>query len=324
MKKFLIIIGIITAIIITLNVFKNEIIKAVVDGAATKALGTEVNIGSFSFKILTQTIDIKNLEIENPKGFPKENFINIPLIHVVYDLNDLLQKKIHLKELEVNLKELTIVKNKDKQLNVDALAVAQPAENKKEKKDKKEAAEAIPMQIDTLILSVGKIIHKDYSVGSQPQIKIINVDFKKKTYKNITSAQQLTSLIITECLKEAGIKSAKIYGAASLLGASFLPAGVAMALTKSDSVQEEIKKEFIKTYEACLKVLGAQGKVTSKNQKTGILKASVNGAGIVVKLEKTSDTNTTITVSARKFLLPKQQEAEKILYLIKEELKLNN
>lgn len=322
MKKFLIILIIIAALVITFNAFKDQIIKAIVDAAATKALGTEVAIKSFSFKILNQTIDIKGITIENPEGFPKETFADIPRVYVSYDLGNLLQKKIHLKKLEINLKELTIIKNKEKQLNVDALRAASAGEEKKEK-DKAEQTEMMPMQIDVLVLSIGKIIHKDYSSGAQPQIKIYNVGFKNRTYKNITSAQQLTSLILVECLKEAGIKGAKMYGAASLLGASFLPAGVAMAITASDSTSEEIKKDFNLTFDAAAKVLTTRGRLTSKNQKTGILKGKASGCGITVRLEKTSETNTTLTVSARKFMLPKKEQAETILYLIKQELKLN-
>lgn len=323
MKKFLIIILIIVAIVTFLNIFKNEIIKTAVDAAATKALGAEVSIDSFSFNILNQTIDIKNLQIENPTGFPKENFIDIALIHVNYDLGDLLQKKIHLKELEINLKELTLIINKDKQLNVDALAIIQPTTDKKGSKEKNEPEETIPMKIDLLVLSIGKIIHKDYSVENQPRIKIYNVDFRNKTYKNITSAEQLTSLIITECLKEAGIKSAKIFGAASLLGASFLPAGIALALTKNDSAQEEVKNDFSTTYEAALKVLSENGEIASKNQENGVLKAKIDGNSITVKLEKATQTSTMLIISARKFMLPKHQEAEKILYLIKQRLKVS-
>lgn len=321
MKKFLTVLIIIAAIIITFNIFKDQIIRTIIDSAATRALGTEVAIQSFSFKILDQTIDIKGLQIENPHGFPKETFIDIPLIHINYDLGELLQKKIHLKKFEINLKELTIIKNKEKQLNVDALQITQETTEKNEPKDKKK--EAMPMQIDILVLSVGKIINKDYSTGKQPQIIIHNVGFKNKTYKNITSAQQLISLILTECLKEAGIKSAKIYAASSLLGVGFLPAGVAMALTANKNAQEEIEKDFNTTYEAALKVLNTQGRVTNEQQETGTIKAAVSGNTITVKLEKISEKNTALIISAKKFMLPKQQEAEKILYLIKQELKLN-
>lgn len=320
MKKFLITIIIVAALIFTFNTFKDQIIQTAIDAAATKTLGTEVSIGSFAFKITDQTIDIKDLKIENPKGFPKENFVDIPLIHVNYDLGDILQKKIHLKKLEINLKEFVIIKNKDKKLNVDALAIAQSTEKKDENGEKK----AMPMQIDVLVLSLGKIINKDYSAGEEPQIKIQNLGFKNKTYKNITSAEQLTALIITECLKEIGIKSAKMYGAANLLGASFLPAGIAMVLTANNSAKDTLEENFDTTYEAAFKILSAgKRRVTSDQQKNGILKAEADGCNITVKLEKTSDTTTTLTVTAKKLLLSKRQEAEKILYLIKEELKNN-
>lgn len=323
MKKFLITIIILATLIITFNIFKDQIIQAVIDAAATKALGTEVSIGSFSFKILDQTIDIKDLKIENPKGFPKETFVDMPLIHINYDLGDLLQKKIHLKTLEINLKEFIIVKNKDKVLNVDALAVAQPKE-KKNGIGKKETQKTMPMQIDVLVLTLGKIINKDYSAGEESQIKIQDLGFKNKTYKNITSVEQLTALIVTECLKEIGIKSAKMYGAASLLGASFLPAGMAMILTANNSAKDTLEENFDTTYEAALKVLSTGKRhVTSDKQKNGILKAKTDGCNITVKLEKTSNTTTTLTVTAKKLFLPKRQEAEKILYLIQEELKNN-
>jgi len=210
MKKLLFIAVILTLCFIALGIVKNPLIKSVVTVSASKVVGAPVRIGGFSLGIFKQAVRIKDFTMYNPKGFPEGILIDIPEISVDYNLGALLKRKLHLPRVSVNLKEVGLIRNKDGELNVDALKVSQEREEPTPAQEDKKSSRQMAMQIDELTLTIGKLVFKDYSVNEQPSIKAYEVGIKEKTYKNITSAQQLAVLILSEPMKGAGIKGAGI------------------------------------------------------------------------------------------------------------------
>jgi len=143
----------------------------------------------------------------------------------------------------------------------------------------------------------------------------------RKSYKNITSTQQLAALVLAEPMKAAGIQGAAIYGAAMLTSVAVLPVTVAVTLIGRDSVQQDFNFSFDDTYEESLKVLKRQGKITREDKTRGIISATINSAQITVKISKTVDAQTQVVISARKYLLPRPEIAGGVLYKISEKLK---
>ena len=322
MKKPLVIIGIILAVIIVLGILKDPFVKSAVTVVTSKVVGAPVKIDKFSIGVFKQAVVIKNFRIYNPKGFPEGILIDISEISVEYDLGALFGGKLHLKEMVFDLKEVGLVKNKDGQLNVDALKVAQKEEGPSEGAEKQQKpSKAMLMQIDVCKLNIGKVVMKDYSAGDKPTVQVYEVGVKDKVYKNITSAQQLATLVLTESMKGAGIKGAGIYGAASILGVAFLPAGVAGVLAGKDSSQVEFSVDFDTVFKTSLEVMQQMGKVKKEDKGNGVIKGKVSGADVTLKLEKQDNGNMQVTISARQFMLPKPEIAGGILHQISEKLK---
>ena len=255
----------------------------------------------------------------NPQGFPKEILIDMPQIYASCGIGALLGKKLHIKKIVINIKEIGIIKNKDGKLNVDSLKIMQKEE--KPETERKGPGEQLPLKIDELILSVGKVVYRDYTVGQEPSVQVYEVNIKDKVYKNITSAQQLTALIISEPLKKTAISSAKVFAASTILGVGFLPAGVAITLMGKDSGQQTFNMPFDNVYEASLSLLKKSGSVTAENEKAGTIKAVVNKNDIHVQVKKITEKTTQLVVSAKKFFLPKPEIANGILLQISEKLK---
>ncbi len=67
--------------------------------------------------------------------------------------------------------------------------------------------------------------------------------------------------------------------------------------------------------------LEQRGEVKKEDISGGIIKAEVNGASVTLKLKKLDDRTTEITVSSRKFGLPKSEIASGVVYQITEKLK---
>lgn len=326
-RKILIIIGIVLITFFALGVIKDQVIKTVITIGATNVMGAPVSIDGLSFGILKQSVRVRGLRLYNPKGFPKEVLINIAQISIDYNLIALLNKTVYFPSVIVNLKEVVVVKNKEGELNFEALKftrelkkLSHGAEGKEDEKKKIRKIVKKPFFIDRLTLSIGRVIYKDYSQKDEPFISVFKIGIQEKTFKNINSAQQLATLIMFEALKSTRIKGSVLYTAATVLGVGFIPVGVAGALISKDSVSADFKIDYEKSYNEILALIKQIGKVVSEDKEGGLIKAKVRGSGIAIKITKELQEKIRVKVSARKFFIPKLHIARGVLYQISERL----
>lgn len=318
MRKILIFVSIIIISFFILSIAKDRIIKSVVSMAATEVTGAKVDISGFSLAIFKQSVRINRLKMYNPRGFSSSVLADLPKVVVDYDLPALLKGKLHLPRVEVELKEIILEKNGRGELNVDSLKVVRQHAPRAPKE--KTAAKPLAMRVDLLNLQMGRIVYKDYSVGKEPIVEVYEINLKK-TYKNITSAQQLVMLILAESMKHAGIEAAKIYGAAFLAGTGMIPMAIVSQFLGKDSAQQNFDVTIDKLFEVSLAVLKRIGKVNKEDRLQGIIEAKVREADITVKLKPVSAGTSHIIILARKHMLPKPEIAGGILYQISEQLK---
>jgi len=315
MKKTIVVLAILFSAILFVGIIKDQIIKSTVTVIATQVTGAPVHIDGFSLGIFSQSVRISGFKIYSPKGFSKAILLDLSKINVRYDLGALLKKKLHLLNAEVEIREIGLEKNKEGKLNVDELKVVKQKEKQVSKPSKQ-----IPMQIDMLTLSMGRIVSKDYGLGGDSSVKVYDINIRK-SYKNITSAQQLAALILAEPMKAAGIQGAAIYGVAMLASVAVLPVAVAATIIGRDSAQQDFISFFDNVYEESLAVLKQKGKITREDKSRGIISATINSAQITVKIIKKANSKTQVVISARKYLLPKPEVAGGVLYEISEKLK---
>ena len=319
MKKILLILGIIVLSLVVIAIVRDQVIKAVVTMEVSNITGAPVKLSGFSLGLFKQAVHMEGLKIYNPKGFPEGVLVDVAKMNVHYDLAMLLKGKVHLMQAGLDLKEIGLIRNKEGKLNVDALKVTQAKQESGAKA--KEPAKVLSFQIDEFKLKMGRVVEKDYSSGApEPVVTVYDINLEK-TYKNITSPQQLVALIITEPMKAAGIQGAQIYAVSALAGVAMLPVAVAATFMGKDSVEADLKQREDNIYGAALNLLKRIGKVSAEDKAGGVINAEAHGASINLKLRKNSNNSIHITVSARKFLLPKPEIASGILYQIQEELK---
>lgn len=314
MKKALIVLAIVVVSILAIGILKDQIIKSIITIAATEVTGAPVHIDGFSLGLFNQSVRISGFKMYNPKGFPRGILVHLSKINVTYDLGALFKKKLRLASAEIELKEMGLIKNAQGQLNVNELKVMKQAERKEAKPSRQ-----MPMQIDLLKLGIGKIVSKDYSPGKEPVVYVYDVNIHK-SYKNITSVQELAALIMIEPMKAAGIQTAGIYGVAMVAGVAILPVGIAATFAGKDSVQQEFALSFEEVYGAALAVLSRKGKVTEE-KAAGVIRGNVDSAWVTVKISNKIAKITKVVVSARKYLFPKPKIAGGVLYEIAEKLK---
>ena len=205
MKKFLTIGVIVIAVLFVLAVAKDVIIKVSVEKGAEIVTGLRLNIGSLNVGILRTVVGIKDLKLLNPPDFPDRTMVDMPEIYVNYDLGAIIGGKIHLPEVRLNLKEFVVVKNSKGKLNLDALRTVQA---QKEGKSPSQTApgKAPEIRIDSLKLSIGKVIYKDYSRPGAPAVREFNINLNE-SYANIDNPYSLASLIVVKALMNTSIAS---------------------------------------------------------------------------------------------------------------------
>jgi hypothetical protein len=309
MKRFIIVIGIIAVSLTGLTIFKNLIIKSVVTTVASRITGAPVHMDRFSLNIFRSTINISGFKMYNPSGFPEGILVDCPQIKVIYDNTTLFKHKRHFLLVEIELKEMGLTTNKDGKLNVDSLKISRESASSPD----------IPMQIDLVTLSMGRIVHKDYTAGKEPIIRVHEVN-RHNSYKGIPTAKQFAFLVLSEPLKAAAINDAAILGAAIVSSFTAVPVAVAATLIGKDYVQQVINAGFEDLYKVSLEVIKRMGKITKEDEPNGVIKADINGAMIALILRKEEENKIQITISARKFMFPKLQIAGGVLYQILDKL----
>lgn len=317
-------IAIIVIILAVLSIGKNFLIQSAITVAIPQVLGTPVKLGSLAVGMLRPVVWVRNFQLYNPPGFPHEVFVDIPEVRVEYNIEAILSKKIHLKLLVLNLKEVIIYKNPDGSLNVDALKITQKKEQAPTGQTTAAAqkpAEQLPLRIDELRLDLGKVVLKDYTQGEQPVVRVFDAGVHDKIYKDINSAQQLATLVLLEAIGPTGIKAAGIYAAATVLGVAFLPAGVAGLMIGKDSGTAEYNAGLSKVFEVTKEVIKKRGTITAENVSEGTIRARVDGANVSVQISTGENKKTVLSVKARKMMMPQPSIAEGIIYQVSQRVK---
>ncbi|MBP9854872.1 MAG: hypothetical protein KBD53_08400 [Candidatus Omnitrophica bacterium] len=315
-------------IVFLVGIIKNFVLKEMIIKMAPKAIGCKIQMNHFSLNLLTQKINIQGLIIFNPKGFPSEPFLTIPEITVKTNVWGLLRGQLHLPLVIVNMRELVVIKNKDKKLNVDALSDFIEHTNSKNKnpvpseksENKIENMAMSGLYIEVLKLNVDRVIYKDFSHGITPIIKVYDVGLKNKTIRNIHGVNQLITYIVVQAMGATAIKGAGIYAAAAIMGAGFLPVGVLGLIVAKDDSAIEMNIDPKEAFDVCLKFAQKKGKLKKQNRLDGIILAKINGYDVKFKIKKMGKKKTKIVVTVRKMMIPKPEMAGGFLYQIEEML----
>ena len=162
--------------------------------------GLKLSIGHIKVGIISSFIDIKNLKVYNPEGFPGRIMAELPRIYIHYNLASLIKGKAYISELRIHLKNFTIVKNADGVLNISSIKAIAGIE----KKAGIEKYRSIPIYIDYLKLNIVTVVYKDYAQGEPPRIQEFNINLDE-SYEHITDLSVLVKIVIAQALAKASI-----------------------------------------------------------------------------------------------------------------------
>lgn len=179
---------------------KNLIAKTAITKGVKMVTGLQMDIGSMDVGILNTLVGINDIKLYNPPDYPERIMVDMQEIYVNYDLSAFLKRQAHLEEVRINLKELTVLKDKNGELNIKSLKIAKE-EKKHKKSEKKKETE---VKIDVLDLKIGKVVYKDFSRGREPKTTEYNLNLHEK-YQNVTDFNEMGRLILVKALINTNI-----------------------------------------------------------------------------------------------------------------------
>ncbi len=134
MKKPLTILVGVLSIFIVLSFVKDVLIKVSVEKGVYIATGLPLKMQGFRVGILRTLVSIKGLKLYNPKGYADKVMLDMPQIHIDYNLIPTFKGKLHFQDMRINLKEFYVIKNKDGEVNLNSLNVVKEEKEQKKKK----------------------------------------------------------------------------------------------------------------------------------------------------------------------------------------------
>lgn len=208
MKKPIKILLFTVVIVFGLSVVKNGITQTILTSALSGAAHVPVKIGSVDLSFLSASIRLKDINVYNPSGFKDKRMAQIPQVFIDFEPGELFQGRAHFKEVRLDLKEMTVVRNKDGKLNVDSVKPTEEQKKEAKQKAKPASGQKPPkLMIDKLFLSIGRVVYEDYSAGGEPQIQTFDINIKDREYTNIDNPSAVVSLLMFEALTRTSLSS---------------------------------------------------------------------------------------------------------------------
>jgi hypothetical protein len=314
MVRFLIFVFSLIVIAGILSAIVSLYYKPILESIIGKALGAKVTIGSISLEIKQHRLQINDFKLGNPQGFGEDKLLAyVPRISADYDQKSLIvNKKLHFTLLEIYVKTMVAIKNKEGKLNVEQLAIF------------KENFQEIPLQIDRLLLSADHVIYKSADKQGLWHIQDFEVKIKNHVYEGLPTLEDITAKVISEMLGRTTIKGFKLLGAAALMGSFggwslIIPAQTARVMSQKSGYEAVFKAGYEEAYKASLEAAQELGKNIAQDKEKGIIQGYMNDANVTIKITR-QEAKTIVSVSAKKYFFAQLNIAGGVLYEIAEKL----
>ena len=173
--------------------FKDDVARRLATDRIESETGLRAQIQRFDFGIARPTLTIEDLLLFNTKEFGGDVFLDLGRLHVEYDQGALSNGRLHLRKVEVALKELHLVKNKAGERNYQVL------EKRLEGLEKKRDLDLQFEVIEKLTVSLGDFKYTDMANPDAGIQKDLGVD--EVVLHDVRSEADLGKLVVTILLK---------------------------------------------------------------------------------------------------------------------------
>ena len=185
-------------LVVALVLLKDTLIKSLAERRIRAQTGLEVRIGKFEVSLLTPTVTIENFKLYNTPEFGGSMFIDLPELHLEYDLTPMTSGRLHLKLLRLNLTELNLVENKDGKTNLELLQHKLEVDPKWSAQQKNKRKIEFT-GIDTLNLTIGKVNYASLKEPGKNWSR--DLGLKNEVVKNVRSEADLAGIVLKSLVR---------------------------------------------------------------------------------------------------------------------------
>jgi uncharacterized protein involved in outer membrane biogenesis len=190
------------ALVILLFVFKDSILRRVVEHRFRAQTGMDVQIGGLSSGVLSPVVTLRNLRLYNTAEFGGTPFMIVPELHLEFDPAALARRELHITLMRFDLAELDVVKNEAGQTNLVSI-LNKVRTRTSTKSGLQELLQDFKFTgIDVLNLTVGKARYIDLKqAGNNREIR---VDLQNQIFRNVKSDADVYGILFMIWLRSGG------------------------------------------------------------------------------------------------------------------------
>ncbi len=185
---------------------RNLLIKQGAKAAVKAAVGLDMDIADLDVGLFASRVRIEGLTVHNPEGFGEAPLAKVPVIYVDYEAGSLLGDKPRFTEIEVNVAEVSVVKNSVGELNLNRIrAIASQGPKPSEKP--KETDKKIEMQIDRLTVTVGRVRYLELDASGNIRKELdYSIGVDHEVFEDLRSPEEIVRLVVLRAMGAAGLK----------------------------------------------------------------------------------------------------------------------
>jgi uncharacterized protein involved in outer membrane biogenesis len=202
---FIILVVLVVAGVLLLDTIAREVVENRI--RAETSMG--VKIGKFRIGLLNPTVTIENFKLYNTAAFGGSQCLDIPELHIEYDVQAARAGKLHLKLVRFYMAEVDVIQDKKGHTNFDqlqkrngAVLAARPSTNGRPSS----VRGTMPFTgIDTLNLTLQKA--RLTNVEAPRQERVIDFGIKNQVFHNIKSQDDLMGVAAIISLRMGALSS---------------------------------------------------------------------------------------------------------------------
>jgi hypothetical protein len=194
-KTSLIIFVLVILIIFLFIGLKNIIVGRILENAIENAYGVEIVIGDLDVSFTGSHARMERVTIYNPPQFKKRELAYFPEINIYFrPLEYFLTKEFRAYFLGVDIERVTIIKNKDGEINLKVLDELRKEKSNRDLRGGSAEEETVKLKIDMFHLVISDVYYIDNLRSAKPVTKRYNLDFDQG-FKNVDSFDDIGHLI---------------------------------------------------------------------------------------------------------------------------------
>ena len=183
-RWILILLGLVTLVLalgVGLVLSRNQIARLALEKWLQQRTGWKTSVGAVTLGLGDGSLRIQDLRIRNPEPFGGGLFLDLPELYVAYDPAAAVTNTLRLREVRLHLSEVQVVVDARGRTNVAELQSALGSLDSASSATR--AGSARFGGIDTLVLTVGKVVYRDLRPGGGT--RIFSAGLKNETLRQV-------------------------------------------------------------------------------------------------------------------------------------------